>query len=85
MAEAMARVLAWMKCTAAAQKIAQEYSGSERGWSVPRRKGKVPIVKHDAENMAMIYHNVTGMGTRMPILGSWDMWACDCRQSRIIA
>ena len=25
-------------------------SGSERGWSVPRRKGKVPIVKQDAEN-----------------------------------
>lgn len=24
-------------------------SGSERGWSVPRRKGKVPIVKKDAE------------------------------------
>ncbi len=26
-------------------------SGSERGWSVPRRKGKVPIVESDAESL----------------------------------
>jgi phosphoserine phosphatase len=24
-------------------------SGSERGWSVPRRKGKVPVVEEDAK------------------------------------
>ena len=30
-------------------------SGSERGWSVPRRKGKVPIVQTDAESVG---HNL---------------------------
>ncbi|MFL2961715.1 MAG: HAD family hydrolase [Candidatus Poseidoniaceae archaeon] len=30
-------------------------SGSERGWSVPRRKGKVPIVQADAESVG---HNL---------------------------
>ena len=25
-------------------------SGSESGWSVPRRKGKVPVVEQDTEN-----------------------------------
>ena len=31
-------------------------SGSEKGWSVPRRKGKVPIVREDAENVG---HNLS--------------------------
>ena len=31
-------------------------SGSERGWSVPRRKGKVPIVQADAES---VDHNLS--------------------------
>ena len=31
-------------------------SGSERGWSVPRRKGKVPIVQADAESVG---HNLS--------------------------
>ena len=31
-------------------------SGSERGWSVPRRKGKVPIVQTDAESVG---HNLS--------------------------
>ena len=31
-------------------------SGSENGWSVPRRKGKVPIVREDAENVG---HNLS--------------------------
>ena len=31
-------------------------SGSERGWSVPRRKGKVPIVETDAESVG---HNLS--------------------------
>ena len=31
-------------------------SGSEKGWSVPRRKGKVPIVRQDAEDVG---HNLS--------------------------
>ena len=31
-------------------------SGSERGWSGPRRKGKVPIVREDAEKVG---HNLS--------------------------
>ena len=31
-------------------------SGSEKGWRVPRRKGKVPIVREDAENVG---HNLS--------------------------
>ena len=34
-------------------------SGSEKGWSVPRRKGKVPIVREDAENVG---HNLSTVG-----------------------
>ena len=49
MAEAMAEVLqmdAVYGC-GPAQRTGR-LSGSERGWSVPRRKGKVPIVERDA-------------------------------------
>ena len=38
------------------EKMTGMMSGSERGWSVPRRKGKVPIVRQDAENVG---HNLS--------------------------
>ena len=44
-------------------------SGSERGWSVPRRKGKVPIVQKDAEEMDTILRNVMPMEILWLILG----------------
>ena len=50
MAEAMGRQLgmdATYGCGPAAR--TGRLSGSERGWSVPRRKGKVPVVMADAE------------------------------------
>ena len=37
-------------------------SGSERGWSVPRRKGKVPIVQADAESMGHDLSKCWGYG-----------------------
>ena len=50
MAEAMGKQLgmdAVYGCGPAAR--SGRLSGSEKGWSVPRRKGKVPVVKADAE------------------------------------
>ena len=50
MAEAMARVLAMDEVYGCGpENRTGMLSGSERGWSVPRRKGKVPIVEQDAE------------------------------------
>ncbi len=37
-------------------------SGSERGWSVPRRKGKVPVVRADAERVGHDLANCWGYG-----------------------
>ena len=37
------------------EKMTGIMSGSERGWSVPRRKGKVPIVQADAQSVG---HNL---------------------------
>ena len=37
-------------------------SGSERGWSVPRRKGKVPIVQADAEEVGHDLSDCWGYG-----------------------
>ena len=37
-------------------------SGSERGWSVPRRKGKVPIVQEDAKSMGHDLADCWGYG-----------------------
>ena len=37
-------------------------SGSERGWSVPRRKGKVPIVQEDAKSVGHDLANCWGYG-----------------------
>ena len=50
MAEAMGRQLG-MDATYGCGPVERSgrLSGSERGWSVPRRKGKVPVVKADAE------------------------------------
>ena len=44
-------------------------SGSERGWSVPRRKGKVPIVQKDAKENGQIFRNVMLMEILWQILG----------------
>ena len=51
MAEAMARVLGMDAVYGCGPDIRQGIlSGSEYGWSVPRRKGKVPIVEQDAKD-----------------------------------
>ncbi len=51
MAEAMARVLGMDAVYGCGPDIRQGIlSGSEFGWSVPRRKGKVPIVEQDAKD-----------------------------------
>ena len=46
-------------------------SGSERGWRVPRRKGKVPIVKKDAENNGHNLSDCYAYGNTMA--DSWFM------------
>ena len=40
-------------------------SGSEKGWSVPRRKGKVPIVQQDADEMGHDLTQCYGYGNTM--------------------
>ena len=37
-------------------------SGSEKGWSVPRRKGKVPVVQADAESLGHDLADCWGYG-----------------------
>ena len=50
MAEAMADVLGMDAVYGCGPQVRDGIlSGSERGWSVPRRKGKVPVVMADAE------------------------------------
>ena len=50
MAEAMAKVLGMDEVYGCGPAVRTGVlSGSERGWSVPRRKGKVPVVLADAE------------------------------------
>ena len=46
-------------------------SGSERGWSVPRRKGKVPIVQSDAQENGHDLAECYGYGNTMA--DSWFM------------
>ncbi len=46
-------------------------SGSERGWRVPRRKGKVPVVKKDAENNGHNLSDCYAYGNTMA--DSWFM------------
>jgi HAD superfamily hydrolase (TIGR01490 family) len=50
MAEAMAAVLGMDEVYGCGPAVREGVlSGSERGWSVPRRKGKVPVVEADAK------------------------------------
>ena len=44
------------------EKMTGIMSGSERGWSVPRRKGKVPIVESDAANLGHDLSDCWGYG-----------------------
>ena len=46
-------------------------SGSERGWSVPRRKGKVPIIQTDAQENGHDLTECYGYGNTMA--DSWFM------------
>ncbi len=46
-------------------------SGSERGWSVPRRKGKVPIIQADAQENGHDLAECYGYGNTMA--DSWFM------------
>ena len=49
-------------------------SGSERGWSVPRRKGKVPVVQADAEANGHDLSQCYGYGNTLA--DSWFMDLC---------
>jgi HAD superfamily hydrolase (TIGR01490 family) len=44
------------------EKMTGIMSGSERGWSVPRRKGKVPIVQEDAKSVGHDLADCWGYG-----------------------
>ncbi len=75
MAEAMAEVLGMDAVYGCGPAVREGLlSGSERGWSVPRRKGKVPVVMADAEanghDLAMCY----GYGNTLA--DSWFMALC---------
>jgi phosphoserine phosphatase len=49
-------------------------SGSERGWSVPRRKGKVPVVQSDADENGHDLSKCYGYGNTLA--DSWFMDLC---------
>ena len=49
-------------------------SGSERGWSVPRRKGKVPVVQSDADENGHELSKCYGYGNTLA--DSWFMDLC---------
>ena len=75
MAEAMAEVLgmdAVYGCGPAER--TGLLSGSERGWSVPRRKGKVPVVQADAANHGHDLSKCYGYGNTLA--DSWFMALC---------
>ena len=75
MAEAMARVLGMDKVYGCGpENRAGMLSGSERGWSVPRRKGKVPIVEQDAEKHGHDLSQCYGYGNTHA--DSWFMRIC---------
>ena len=75
MAEAMARVLGMDKVYGCGpENRAGMLSGSERGWSVPRRKGKVPIVEQDAEKFGHDLSQCYGYGNTHA--DSWFMRIC---------
>ena len=75
MAEAMARVLGMDEVYGCGpENRAGMLSGSERGWSVPRRKGKVPIVEQDAEKHGHDISQCYGYGNTHA--DSWFMRIC---------
>ena len=75
MAEAMARVLAMDQVYGCGpENRTGMLSGSERGWSVPRRKGKVPIVEQDAEKHGHDLSQCYGYGNTHA--DSWFMRIC---------
>ncbi|MDP6199142.1 MAG: HAD-IB family phosphatase [Candidatus Poseidonia sp.] len=66
MAEAMAKVLemdAVYGC--GPEHRTGRLSGSERGWSVPRRKGKVPVVEQDAQQHGHTLSECYGYGNTL--------------------
>ena len=66
MAEAMAEVLGMDAVYGCGPEIRQGIlSGSEFGWSVPRRKGKVPIVEEDARQNNHDLDQCYGYGNTM--------------------
>ena len=75
MAEAMADVLGMDAVYGCGPEVREGIlSGSERGWSVPRRKGKVPVVKRDAEENGHDLTKCFGYGNT--IADSWFMALC---------
>ena len=75
MAEAMARVLAMDEVYGCGpENRTGMLSGFERGWSVPRRKGKVPIVEQDAEKHGHDLSQCFGYGNTHA--DSWFMRIC---------
>jgi putative phosphoserine phosphatase/1-acylglycerol-3-phosphate O-acyltransferase len=75
MAEAMAEVLEMDEVYGCGPAIRTGVlSGSERGWSVPRRKGKVPVVRADAEAHGHDLSQCYGYGNTLA--DSWFMGIC---------
>jgi len=75
MAEAMAKVLDMDEVYGCGPPVRNGLlSGSERGWSVPRRKGKVPVVKADAEAHGHDLSQCYGYGNTLA--DSWFMSLC---------
>ncbi len=75
MAEAMARVLGMDEVYGCGPATRTGWlSGSERGWSVPRRKGKVPIVEQDATKHGHDLSKCYGYGNTLA--DSWFMRIC---------
>lgn len=75
MAEAMGKELA-MDCVYGCGPESRQgrLSGSEKGWSVPRRKGKVPIVEKDAKENGHDLSKCWGYGNTLA--DSWFMKLC---------
>lgn len=78
MAEAMGRVLGMdtVYGCGPSQRTGR-LSGSERGWSVPRRKGKVPVVEADAQDHGHDLSLCYGYGNTLA--DSWFMERCGHR------
>jgi HAD superfamily phosphoserine phosphatase-like hydrolase len=75
MAEAMARVLGMDEVYGCGPEVRTGMlSGSERGWSVPRRKGKVPVVEKDAQMNGHVLSKCYGYGNTLA--DSWFMRIC---------